>query len=456
MKNASITLESSKTDSPKTPGGISKSLLTPCRRIGLSRKFRKSGILPFQSPLSSKTEVKREEVETRKRKESLKESSQTSENNNDCGLSSEAVQTPTRNIKLPCRKKSKYLLASISKCSEESSNDKLEVKVNESIPTDTATKQDVFNEEVTATLCLKSKSRSKENTVPSKSISKKLSTTKVVKANLDTVTVNEGKDIVSQSEKSEERSPNNLTKECIVVIQKKFFKKEMKVVSPECNEMHVDILPKVKDTDSEAVYDSDDTPLINWNNRDADKTAAVNTIDENENLESIKVKIAKFKKSKMKTAASTKTKNSSRLAKTDKQSSEDEDDDFETKRTNLIRNNYDKVIKPQKAKSTGSITQKDIDDMQSRIQIKKKMLLARAMHDDTKELKDLIKKWQKGCQDALMELMDLMKSKFPDKQNMDYSEILQTLNIPASVVGYDLDNDCFLTPDNESIILANV
>lgn len=487
MKNVS-TLKSSKTDSPKTPGGISRSLLTPCRRVGLSRNFRKSGASPFQSPLSSKAEVKPEKVESRKRKESLEETLQTPENADEYGTTP-SIQTPSRKVELPRRKKSKTLLASINKGSEESGPSPEEVPLASSVPCKSTEADKIHDEsnkdmssisidlenirklhnanskQVVTPLRLKSRTKIKKDITPFNTISKQSTNDlEKEKSAINTISVTES----NEQEQPKKNSPNNLTKECIVVIQKKIFKKELKdkQKSPNSKEKHRASSPKTKEIVSQAVFDSDsdDVPL-NCLDKDTDtKLTALNAIDEDDpDFAASKTKLSKpvKTKSKMKSPA-TNIKSSSKVVEVeihkppDSQDSDDDEDFYEKRRTILIKKSYDKVTKPHKAKSTGSITQKDIDDLKARIETKKKMLLARAMTEDTKELRDLIKKWQKGCQDALMELMDLMKSKFPDKQNMDYSEILQTLKIPTSLVGYDSDNDCFLTPDDESIILAKV
>lgn len=527
MKNASLL--KSKPETPKTPGGISKSLLTPCRRVGLSRNWRKSIASPFNSPLAS-TESEQDNIETRKRKESLEETPQMTENIDSAELS-ENVGTPTRKMEMPRRKKSKTLLHSIIKTAEDGSQpqspnpEKTEeecvagneikefviksveagapkvVSVGDSTPVRlkseckenakvNADDNNVMPEVVSTPLRLKSKSKSKKNISPKiysrvketdtnpistnaiKEVmdiktehlenSNKLIENKLTQKTNITDTEKENLDNIESKNKDRKvKSPNNLTKECVVVIQKKIFKKELKA-----NEL----LDKNKqNTVSQALFndsDSDEVPL-NCLNKTENINNIVETItidDDDFTTSKPKAKKPAPKSANEKTFPKVKTtsKSSSKDTKTVNvqehktlsQSSIDDDDFFEKKRTIIVRKSYDKVIKPLKAKSTGSITQKDIEDLKARIETKKKMLLAQSM-TDTKELRELIKKWQKGCQDALMELMDLMKNKCPD-QNMEYSQILRTLKIPATLVGYDSDNDCFVTPDDENIILSHI
>lgn len=501
MENASSL--KTKPETPKTPGGISKSLLTPCRRVGLSRNWRKSVASPFNSPLAS-LEAKQDNVVTRKRKETLEETPTMIGN----GENPDNVGTPTRRVELPRKKKSKMLLISINKTAEDDYSQLPEKTVEksdiESLPRDIVMKtskaeaskvpspvplidiskvssQEDIVPDVSTPVRLKSKSISKKKKSP-KSYTKAKETEKskddstksnnemidIEKENLESTNklakstdseINNTDEIESKNKKKE-NSPNNLTKECIVVIQKKIFKNQLK-----------DKLIKNKSDNqqtSQALFndsDSDDVPL-NCVNKAKNYEVETITIDDDDEFATNKNTQKKTTSNKYLNAKpSTNTKaNAKESIKTTQnikihnkpsQSSIDDDDEFfEKKRTIVVRKTYDKVIKPLKAKSTGSITQKDIEDLKARIETKKKMLLAKSM-TDTKELRELIKKWQKGCQDALMELMDLMKTKCPE-QNMEYSQILQTLKIPSNLVGYDSDNDCFVTPDDQNIILSHI
>lgn len=503
MKNVS-SLKVTKTESPKTPGGISKSLLTPCRRLGLSRKWKRDGLSPFVSPLSGSTpnsaEVKIEKKESRKRKERVpdEETEAVCEDTpqtpieNDGVLdvdesdlprkvcdNDDIVGTPSRSIGIP-RKKSKTLLSSIisnkEKCCNEpdlqskTHTNKI-VEKNEganNLDIENKVKDNVVVEAVSTPIRSKSKNKPKKYIPPSKSTSnvlenndKQENSTIDIKENINEINLGTTDETVKAI------SPNELTKKCIVVIQKKIFKTDKK----ETKNTKLDKSKSGKNSQTLFDSDSDELPLAQLN-----KKATINnlpeptkpeiiTIDEDDDFtetKPVKVKILEHKNT-----STTSLKGKTNPEKTSKlkpklvepkpiiTNSFDDDEDFEfEKRTILIRKTYDKVSKPLKAKSTGSITQKDIDELKVRIETKKKMLLARAMTEDTAELRGLIKKWQKGCQDALMELMELMKTKFPEKHNMDYSEILQTLQIPTHLVGYDEENDCFNTPDDANIILS--
>ncbi|XP_028178959.1 uncharacterized protein LOC114366316 [Ostrinia furnacalis] len=496
MKNTPTLKSLSKVDSPKTPGGISKSLLTPCRRVGLSRNWRKSGPSPFISPLAGNAEVKVEKIEPRKRKkrhddEELASGSSDTTVSKDVHIDEDHSSniedietTPSRNVSTPQRKKSKTLLASRIVNKESSDVESLKV-TNEFVNNADTTSI----EECTNTKIIEDTKKDLTDVVtPVRSKSKgKISrikptvqeTVKVVDSK-ENVCVNEN--ISNElSKNTKQKSPENLTKECIVVIQKKIFKKDIKSIEKDKPKQETAI-PKSNPVNpiSQILFDSDsdDVPLValNKNEIKEEKSKNVIPVDDDDDFDNTcKIKVKKLvdkttsigglradsskKKCKEKQkATSSKCKEiEPKVCTESKPSSQSsfDDDDFVTdnRRTILIRKSYDKVTKPSKAKSTGSITLKDIEDLKDRIEVKKKLLLAKAT-EDSKELRDLIKKWQKGCQDALMELMELMKNKFPDKQNMDYAEILQTLKIPSSLVGYDEDNDCFNTPTDENIILS--
>ncbi|XP_021190054.3 claspin [Helicoverpa armigera] len=487
MKNAS-SLKSNAINSPKTPGGISKSLLTPCRRVGLSRNWKNKGPSPFISPLSgTPQEVKEEKVETRKRKQRILEDN-VEKTPETCTADPDEVEleqsndidkTPSRNVELPRRKKSKTLLASINKSQEDISthsdvtNENTTVAVDETISLKEIGQNDENIEEVATPVRTKSKKSKKRS--PSLKVSTKIAKTdpKPIidtqdKASTDTPDKSSAAatDMVYQVK---EKSPNDLRKECIVVIQRKIFKKTEDSVKEE-----------VKDakSSSQALFDSDsdEVPLKQLNKESKNKADSVTEhkqidnktepiipnedddfIDKSTKINTIKNKDSKPSKNKLKTSKNTKTKPEKvkEQPKPSSQSSFDDDDDFDnSKKTILIRKTYEKVSKPLKAKSTGSITQKDIDELRARIEMKKKLLLAQSINPDTEELRTLIKKWQKGCQNALIELLDLMKTKLHDKQDMDYSQMLQTLKIPPSLVGYDAENDCFNEPNDASIILG--
>ncbi|CAD0205389.1 unnamed protein product [Chrysodeixis includens] len=484
MKNVS-SLKSNNTNSPKTPGGISKSLLTPCRRVGLSRNWRKSGPSPFISPVTSNAEVKEEKTEGRKRKERVSDDNNENlsvtpnvrkkETNDDHISDNEG--TPSRKVELPRRKKSKTLLTAINKSQEDIDNitevtnndSKVENNVEISI-----VKDDPSTEFVSTLVRTKSK-KSKKKSPSTKSSSKeenvklKQKVNDAGEAKLD----DKPKEIEEPIYTIKEKSPNDLRKECIVVIQRKIFK------NIECNKTD-DESPKSSKSksgksSSQVLFDSDsdDMPLNQINNKDVEKPNTEQEKINEINLNKEQEDDAFIDKDKPKTAVIPKTKDTkspkNQKSKTSKikvekvkekpkllsQSSYDEDDDFDNKKTIIVRKTYDKVVKPSKAKSTGSITQNDIDELRARIEAKKKLLLAKSINPDTEELRTLIKKWQKGCQDALIELLDLMKTKFHDKQDMDYSEMLRTLKIPPTLVGYDSENDCFNTPDDASIILGH-
>lgn len=477
MKNVSSLKSSAKNESPKTPGGISKSLLTPCRRVGLSRNWKKKGPSPFISPLSANTpnnaEIKVEKKETRKRKsivqEKANENVEGEVSDIENSSSDNIVKTPVRNIELP-RKKSKIFLASLD--IQESNNEVKSGSINIDDCSDNITPEADIENDITIansnpeellenTKDLPS-SQSKKTPIRDKSttpIKPKDTTNNDKTADESIKELAKPRKQKSESKKAKTKSPNQLTKECIVVIQKKLLK-----VKEKYNDGKNEVADTVKES-SQPLFDSDsdDVPLSTINKKENEPIGKPITISDDDEFVTTE---SKTKKKENKKNANTtnsktvKTKIQPQEPKTTLEpiilpnSLDDDDDFFDKKKTIIIRKTYDKVVKPQKAKSTGSITQRDIDNLKSRIEVKKKMLLARATTEDTEELRGLIKRWQKGCQEALVELMDLMKIKCPDKHNMDYSEILQMLKIPPSLVGYDSDHDCFNTPDDSSAVLS--
>lgn len=487
MKNVSSL--KTKNESPKTPGGISKSLLTPCRRVGLSRSWRKGGPSPFVSPLAGNAEVVQEK-DTRKRKS--EESTKNIDSEND--IQNESIdKTPTRSVAAPRRKKSKILSnvnnSETRSADIENSNDNTS---KDELPKTTNLDTKIESAGVVTPVLLKSKIKSKKFESPLNTSMIHIETNIDVKENSEEVVKLKEKQILIQNEVANKKnSPENLTKECIVVIQKKIFKKDLRAIDKQ--DKNNTVTEKDSKTDakcntskvndhkptSQTLFDSDsdDVPLCQINKKvpNNPQISKPVIIDEDDDFtENNKIKVKKLEDKTTSTGSLKKNKKKTKekaavdqkeveppkelwsIIKAPSQSSIDDDDDFEfdKKKTILIRKCYEKVTKPLKAKSTGSITQKDIDELKSRIEVKKKLLLAKAMTQDTEELRGLIKKWQRGCQDALMELMELMRNKFPDKQNMDYSEMLQSLKIPSALVGYDADNDCFNTPDDTSIILS--
>ncbi|XP_060806986.1 uncharacterized protein LOC106139985 [Amyelois transitella] len=500
MKNVS-SMKTNKTDSPKTPGGISKALLTPCRRVGLSRNWRKGGPSPFVSPLAGSGETK-QPVQTKRTIDDVDlEKSKTN-------INPEINTTPSRHVDIPRRKKSKILKIDPDTSSQETEQC---FEPQESI---NSPPNEIINEDVpVVTPVLKNKSRSKKNSstlikgIPIENTSLQISSSVANNKEIEVTPVLKSKSIKitspapnntqgsasdvkiiqdnvasiksrKNSMKVKKNSPDNLAKECIVVLQNKIFKDQV-VSDPNDKNEQKSTWQTLFDSDS------DEVPLCNLskhlnenvinNTERADSTIGVKaenlpiqprvlTLEDDDFMENSHVKVQKLEDkttstSSLKKTVKKKPKENKQPIKISQpppssQSSDDDDFDFDHKRTILIRKSYDKVTKPLKAKSTGSITQKDIDDLRSRIEVKKKLLLAKAMNKDTEELRGLIKKWQRGCQDALTELIEMMRNKCPDKQNMDFSEMLQILKIPSSLVGYDEENDCFNTPDDASVVLA--
>ncbi|XP_063389288.1 muscle M-line assembly protein unc-89-like [Cydia fagiglandana] len=495
MKNVSSVRANSNHESPKTPGGISKSLLTPCRRVGLSRNWKKKGPSPFISPLASNAsnnvQVVEPKKESRKRKSVVEPEEKTNENvknialesvENECEISTnstneeEIVKTPSRHFELPRRKKSKTFLATLNtQASTKATNSTVSHEIDDCTKENEITDNTIDKNVETENPNIENLSDVVKDVSLPPEPSKKVNKGKKFKSPLkttskteNTISVKEGveetpKEVAqpkkkkSESKTSKTRSPNELTKECIVVIQKKLLKVKERYDKTDnnVNDQKKNSQP-LFDSDDEAplsTLNKNDTklnkPLLTLDNDD-DEFIATSSKNKNKKIESKKP----AKDSKIKTQASKVI--PATVSKVPSQSSFDEDDDdfFDKKKTILFRKTYDKVSKVNKAKSTGSITQADIDNIKARIEVKKKMLLARAMTADTEELRELIKKWQKGCQEALVELMDMMRLKCPDKHGMDYSEILQMLKIPPSLVGYDSDHDCFNTPDDSSAVLS--
>ncbi|XP_059045487.1 uncharacterized protein LOC131841228 [Achroia grisella] len=489
MKNVSSVQSKNLSESPKTPGGISKSLLTPCRRVGLSRNWRKGGVSPFVSPLTtvliddSLNKIdNRPQKDTRKRKardsEELQDTDFTQhiiETNKATEHSNNVNKTPSRRINLQRHKRSKTILSGLT-CNTDSDSDfelkSKDILENSEIVKDMTQREELGNLNIqigNKTL----EATCSENSVCIDSVSKympssigTLSKQEMMESQCNENCVDPKRiiNIAHETNMNCKKSPENLIKECTIVIQKKIFKHDVKKYR-EANSTSQNLFDS----------DSDDVPLSNFYKdmimQKKVQTKALNLEDDfmetnkviAKRCENKKLNIGNVKKLMIKNKSKENTKNC-RTQKSKKQqddapssqSSYNDDDDFEVnnKRTILIKKTYEKASKPIKAKSTGSITQKDIDELKSRIEIKKKLLLAKATGNDTKELRDLVKKWQKGCQNALMELMELMRTKVSDKPNMEYSDMLQMLKIPATLVGYDSDNDCFVTPDDSAIILS--
>ncbi|CAG5020861.1 unnamed protein product [Parnassius apollo] len=483
-------------DSPKTPGGISKSLLTPIRRLGLSRKWKKPGSSPFVSPLASNTikpsDEDGEEKKSRKRKLCVDEEPEniqltpvvdnTVENVNSEVISTpplgqdSTVNTPIRKVK---RKKSKTLLSS-SSCAQSRETTKnpsyihIQDPGNLNVCTEVRQTENTAQEEQQTSNSENLENKSPTQVVLEREVNIQSERTEIPnekkKGNLEPICEESTSEnvVIAQT-----KVPNNLTKECIVVIQNKIFKPANK------NRTKNDICKRKNNSMSQVIFDSDsdDVPLSCMNKKEDLQKESLN--DDFSNIKSTKepkvqqsMNKSSLKDRKIATSEKKKTHKITKHSKDENlpekkieqialnsssQSSnsfeDDDDDDFEmNKRTILVRKSYDKVTKISKAKSTGSITQRDIDELKARIETKKKLLFAKAMTKETEELRGLIKKWQKGCQDALMELLELMKKKLPDQSNMDYSNILDMLKIPHDLVGYDPENDCFVTPDDNSIL----
>ncbi|CAH2236750.1 jg19305 [Pararge aegeria aegeria] len=519
-------MKTTNSDSPKTPGGISKSLLTPCRRVGLSRKWKKSGVSPFISPLSSASSNKEVKLDNqiKKRKRCNAEVEETDTGDESCGeIGSDICNTPKIDIdrtptrsSLP-RKKSKTIITAqeAKKCQEEvdtvpqsiSELNNINIKSHDDNLQQDSIKQisnvihlitDDENVQQDEKQVSKVSKLSRKNSKKAKITVESGKTEQTINSNIiENFEKNENQ--LQNKDISKEKSPNNLTKECIVVIQKKIFKtiKDITHKNITSTENIKESVPTVQ-SGSQTLFDSDsdDVPLSNFNTMvgsiKTDKVIEEITIypketedrsdllkqnshnimdlttkeiDDNDFIEKKKVNIKRVEKTTSTTGLKNKAREKPKTTKlqikskpkplTQSSNSFDDDDDFDygKSKTILIKRTYDKVTKPLKMKSTGSITQKDIDDLKARIESKKNLLLAKAMTNETKELRDLIKKWQLGCQTALNELLHLMKQKMPD-QNMEHSELLQMLKIPPDLVGYDSDSECFNTPDDTTVILS--
>lgn len=481
----------SKSESPKTPGGISKSLLTPCRRVGLSRKWKKSGSSPFVSPLThsnleqSTDIVKDKETKKRKHKifneegeekDNIKEKRESNSNLGELDASEikcdNLVKTPVRHVELPLRKKSKKLSKQMDITNSYIHQIENEELVNEN-KIQTSNEMKLY-ESSNSSIIEKTNVHSINCTPVEDPIVSENINLKNISKEISPLTCRSSFQLVK------EKSPNNLVQECMVVLQKNILSiDESENITPGNLKNLKHSKKSVQNSVTSQILfdsDSDDTPLCNLS------TPKVNTCDINTNLLSLEInEDSLFTESKI--AFDSKVKNlgdrkvtaaegKNNLAKLNKEAkkleikeiskpqsqdsihsfgNDEEDFDLDCKKTILIRKTYNKCAKPQKAKSTGSVTQKDIDDIKARIEMKKDMLLAKSLTKDTKELRDLIKRWRKGCQDALTELMDIMRKKFPEKHNMDYSELLEMLKIPSNLVGYDENHDCFDSPEEMDV-----
>ncbi|CAG9569106.1 unnamed protein product [Danaus chrysippus] len=457
MNNTPSRIKSNHIESPKTPGGISKSLLTPCRRVGLSRNWRKGSVSPFVSPLSGSNSNVNTENELKKRKKCDEPDKDPidKEDTHVCGNQT-LHDTPSRT--LPARKRSKTLVLS----SQDNENEVF-TESQEDINKSTSnlntlddshsleqvskgnTEQSSNNVTIVSKLKQKNKSVSKSNTSSKTLVSEEHANHSKSEQNI--INSNKTEDTSCDNLKNIKKSPNNLTRECMVVIQKNILKSD--VPSNTINDKNSSQLSNISD---------DDVPLSHLGSKDDDfkdkndcikNENFVKKLDKTTSVTGLKVKSKTKEKKPHKKTKIMPTKLSSQSSGTD-------DDDFKVdKRTILIKKSYSKISKPVKSKSTGSITQSDIDDLQARIDRKKNKLLAKAMTSETEELRSLIKKWQTGCQNALTELFELMKAKMPER-SMAYSDILKMFKIPSDLVGYDSENDCFVSPQDTNIILSGL
>lgn len=448
MKNGEI--KSNERDSPKTPGGISKSHLTSIRRLGLSRKWKKSGVSPFVSPLASNNVTKtadniQEDTMTRKRKLHLDDDPQLSPVGDETNEIRDFTTTPPVGKEIPhtndstpvrkaTRKRSRtlpYKDEDIAITVKNNIEENLS-KITESIRN---SKEKQPGEDISPKNLIQLEDTRENNGEIAKSNNLPIETEETKLNNI--CNTNENKTAVNPE------MPNKLIKECIVVIQNKILKKTGNKT--------------IKQPDTLCDSDNEDIPLSHFNKNIQEINNSDDEFKNKENNYSSKIQPIKKTKSR-----SSKKKQDKKSMKEDKEkikssqssNSFSDDDDFELNRRVIFFPKHDKIIKPVKAKSTGSITQKDIDELKARIEIKKQLLFAKAQSKDTEEVRGLIKKWRKGCQDALMELLQLMKKKLPDNSDMNYSNILEMLKIPPSYVGYDEDNDCFSTPDDSSILTS--
>lgn len=398
--------ETSKMESPKTPGGISKCLLTPCRRVGLSRKWRGSGVSPFVSPLGQNDFNKQDNE------------SEIGVNNTD----TETAKTPSR----PVRKKCKPLYKTLSSNSKSSMGiSEFSEDNNEYIP---ETKSDDI--ETTTPLqdtALTDTETLKETPIDNVDASAEIEDTILTGTSVQEHTNN---NVQKLTRKKSLKKPNNLTKECMVVIDREILNRNdnnsLKIFDSESDNTPLSHVSKLIDKENTHTDPDENTFVVHLSKKKSDKKTSTGDLRKRQKMNNTSKPFQSF------------------TALID----EDDDDFIEMKRTILLRKSY---AKPTRAKSTGSITQKDVDDIKSRIKWKKELLQAKPCSQDIAELQELIKKWRKGCQDALSQLMDLMRKKFPEKHNMDYSELLEMLKIPTSIVGYDPEHDMFKSPNDYHI-----
>lgn len=427
-------------ETPKTPGGISKTLLTPCRRVGLSRKWKKSCTSPFISPLNietgstPRTETKRSAEKRKQIPHDIENIDEQIVNNDPDNIVTEdsecdnVITTPSRPVQLPRRKKSRISVV---------------INATENTP-----------EHATETL---------HNTVDiddksDKLLAKASESKSQISSNVTENSVSQ--DIISDDTSKVKDNIEETEEPVVKLAVKKTSKKATKKKSGELSikgidsvsilKLHNSVSQNLFDTVTDVTPLSDIAKLNNVTNDLPSEQVSFNKIkvaivknfeDKKTSTGDLKKHVTqKFKKDLVEATLG----NENNLSQISIISLSDEDDDFDLeKKTILVRRSYNKTAKPIKCKSTGSITQKDIDKLRKRIEMKKQQLRAKTNTAETKDLTDLIKKWRKGSHDALNELMELMKLKMPDKHNMDLSELLEMLKIPPDLIGYDVEHDCY-------------
>ncbi|XP_044731041.1 uncharacterized protein LOC123294038 [Chrysoperla carnea] len=110
-------------------------------------------------------------------------------------------------------------------------------------------------------------------------------------------------------------------------------------------------------------------------------------------------------------------------------------DNARKRNLNVLLSNEDQTADEETLKS-------EINACKARIEDKRKILqeLQKSTKSTDNNLENLIVKWRTGCQNALNALLDEAK----ENRILDMNKLLNDLNIPASLVHFDTENEVFL------------
>lgn len=111
-------------------------------------------------------------------------------------------------------------------------------------------------------------------------------------------------------------------------------------------------------------------------------------------------------------------------------------DNARKRNLNVLLSTEDQTVDEETLKS-------EINACKARIEDKRKILQElqqKSTKNTDTNLENLIVKWRTGCQNALSALLEEAK----ENRTLDMNKLLNDLNIPASLVHYDSENEVFL------------